>query len=297
MSKINRLEIKQIRILQALLLEKNVSRVADQIGLTQQAVSDHLRKLRELFDDPLFIRKKNGLVATPMAESLGPKIDQALYAFDGLLQPEVFNPEDATATYVIAATDYAQQVVLPDLISKLRHAAPLLKLVVRDLDIDNLQDQVASSRVDLVLAVPDYIPKSYGKIYLFTEKHVCVASKKSAYAQQNLSMEDIAVIPQIIATPSQPNFRGSVSAWFQDAGFTPNVIISAPCFSVVPSYIEATDAISFLPSRAPLNDKLEILTLEDCPLEFDVIAAWHSRSDKDQLHNWVLEILKLQYSI
>jgi len=295
MSKINRLEIKQIRIFQALLVEKNVSRVADQIGLTQQAVSDHLRKLRELFDDPLFIRKKNGLIPTPMAENLAPKIDQALDAFDGLLQPDIFNPAEATASYVIAATDYAQQVVLPKLISNLRQAAPFVKLIIRDLDIDNLQEQVVSNRIDLVLAVPDYIPKSYRKIHLFTEHHVCVASKKSAYSEQNLNMEKIAALPQIIAMPSRPNFKGSLSAWFKDAGFTPNIIISAPCFSVVPGYIEATDAISFLPSRAPLNDNLEILTLEECPLEFDIIAAWHSKSDKDPLHNWVLSILKQQY--
>lgn len=95
--------------------------------------------------------------------------------------------------------------------------------------------------------------------------------------------------------PSRPNFRGTVNAWFEDAGFTPNIIITAPCFSVVPSYIEATNAISFLPSRAPLNDNLEVLTLEECPLEFDIIAAWHSKSDKGQLHNWVLSILKQQY--
>lgn len=295
MSKINRLEVKQIRIFKALLLEKNVSRVADQIGLTQQAVSDHLRKLRELFDDPLFIRKKNGLVPTPLAENLGPKIDHALNAFEGLLEPEVFVPAEAASSYLIAATDYAQLVVLPGLMSKLRLAAPSVKIIIRDLDIDNIQEQVVTERIDLVIAVPDYVPKSYRTSYLFTENHVCVASKKSCYSKQNLTMEKIAEVPQVMAVPSRPIFRGSVDTWFQDAGFTPNVIISAPCFSVVPSYIEATDAISFLPSRVPLNDNLEIIELEERPLEFDIVAAWHSKSDKDPLHNWVLSILKQQY--
>ena len=78
MSKINRLEIKQLRILQALLSELNVSRVANQVGLTQQAISDQLKKMRDIFDDRLFLRKSNGLVRTPMALKLGLKIDKIL---------------------------------------------------------------------------------------------------------------------------------------------------------------------------------------------------------------------------
>jgi DNA-binding transcriptional LysR family regulator len=292
MSKIDRLEIRQLRILQALLREQNVSRVAQQVGLTQQAVSDQLRKLRDIFDDRLFIRKSNGLIPTPMAEQLGEKIEELLHGFEQLLEPESFEPSLIDSTYVIAATDYAQQVVLPDLLSKMRRQAPKLKIIIQDLDIDNLNDMMAAGRVNLVVAFPDFVPSTYPCITLFTEHHVCVVSKNSPMAGKELSLKAIARHPQIIASPSRPNFRGSIDTWFEQFGLERNVVISAPCFSIVPLYLETTDAIAFLPSRALVDTNLATIDLKESPVSFDVITAWHPRSSHDPLHNWVVDFLR-----
>ncbi|ASJ70716.1 LysR family transcriptional regulator [Granulosicoccus antarcticus] len=292
MSKIDRLEIRQLRILQALLREKNVSRVAQQVGLTQQAVSDQLRKLRDIFDDRLFLRKSNGLIPTPMAEQLGEKIEAILHDFEQLLTPDSFEPHLIDSTYVIAATDYAQQVVLPDLLSKIRQQAPRLKIIIQDLDIDTLNDAMVAGRVNLVVAFPDFVPSNYPCITLFTEHHVCVASKTSSVVGKKLSLEAIARHPQIIASPSRPNFRGSIDSWFEQFGLERNVVISAPCFSIVPLYLETTDAIAFLPSRALIDSKLATIELKESPVSFEVITAWHPRSNQDPLHNWVVDFLR-----
>lgn len=297
MSKVNRLEVKQLRILQALLRERNVSRVASQVGLTQQAISDQLRKLRDIFDDRLFLRRSNGLVPTPLAEDLGVKIENILTDLEGLLDPPAFNPAKVSATYAIAATDYAQQIVLPRLLSKIRKLAPGLKIIIRDFEIDNLHELMVTSRINLALTFPDYIPSSYPYFTLFNEHHICIASKKSPLAKRKLSLADIASHPQIIASPSRPNFRGSIDAWFEEAGLMRNVVISAPCFSVVPRYIETTDAIAFLPSRTLLNDKLTKLDLNESLIDFEVIAAWHPRSSQDPLHNWITDLLKEEYGL
>ena len=71
MNGINRLDIKQLRVLSSLLELQNLSQVARKMGLTQQAISEQLRKLRDLFEDPLFIRQGNSMVATPKAQGLG----------------------------------------------------------------------------------------------------------------------------------------------------------------------------------------------------------------------------------
>jgi len=292
MSKVDRLEIRQLRILQALLREQNVSRVAQQVGLTQQAVSDQLRKLRDIFDDRLFLRKSNGLIPTPLAEQLGHKIEELLQGFEQLLEPESFEPSLIDSTYVIAATDYAQQVVLPDLLSKMRQQAPKLRVIIQDLDIDNLSDSMAAGRINLVVAFPDFVPSSYPCITLFTEHHVCVVAQGSPLAGQKLSLEAIARQPQIIASPSRPNFRGSIDTWFEQFGLKRNVVISAPCFSIVPLYLETTDAIAFLPSRALVDTNLATIDLKESPVSFDVITAWHPRSNHDPLHHWVVDFLR-----
>lgn len=291
MKGIERLEIKQLRIFQALLRERNVSRVAQQIGLTQQAVSGQLSKLREIFNDRLFIRKSNGLVPTPYAEQLSDKIDLALQGFEQLLEPKSFEPKLIEGTYVIAATDYAQQIVLPEVIAKMRQQAPNLKIIIQDLGIDDLSDSLTTGKINLVIAFPDYVPSNYPCKTLFSEYHICVAAKSSPLTKKKLRLRDIADYPQIIASPSRPNFRGSIDTWFEEHGLTRNVVISAPCFSIVPLYLETTEAIAFLPSRALGDSNLITLDLSESPLNFDVIAAWHPRSNKDALHNWVVDFL------
>ena len=92
MNGMNRLDIKQLRVLQALLDLKNLSQVARKMGLTQQAISEQLRKLRDLFDDRLFIRQGNSMVATPKALAMRQPIDEILKQLEVLLEPEVFTP-------------------------------------------------------------------------------------------------------------------------------------------------------------------------------------------------------------
>lgn len=294
MSKLDRLDIKQLRIFQALIREKNASKAANQLGLTQQAVSEQLKKLRDVFDDRLFLRKTNGFIPTPFAEQIAIEIDRVLNDFQALLSPKVFVPKTVKGTFVIAATDYAQQVVLPDLISKLRKESPNLKLIVRDFEIDKLHELMENGKVNLAIAFPDYIPDSYPIIKLFEEHHVCVASPNSSISQTNPSLTEIANYPSIIASPSRPNFKGSIDDWFKQFGLERNIVVSAPCFSIVPMYLETTDSIAFLPSRAIEGLDLIEIKLEQSPEPFDVIAAWHPRYNEDALQKWVISKLQVK---
>ncbi|MGY0638641.1 MAG: LysR family transcriptional regulator [Paraglaciecola chathamensis] len=291
MSKLDRLDIKQLRIFQALIREKNASKAASQLGLTQQAVSEQLKKLRDVFDDRLFLRKTSGFIPTPFAEQLSLDIDKLLNDFQALLSPKVFDPKTVSGTYVIAATDYAQQVVLPSVIARLRLESPNLKIIVRDFELDKLHDLMESGKVNLAIAFPDYIPDSYPILTLFEEHHVCVTSPNSSISKLSPSLAEIADYPSIIASPSRPNFKGSIDDWFKSFGLSRNVVVSAPCFSIVPMYLEVTDSIAFLPSRAITELNLIEIELEESPDPFDVIAAWHPRYNEDALQKWVVSNL------
>lgn len=294
MSNIDRLDIKQLRIFQALFRERSASKAASQLGLTQQAVSEHLKKLRDVFDDRLFLRKANGFIPTPFAEELSIGVDKLLNDFQVLLSPTTFDPKTISGTFVIAATDYAQQVVLPSLISTLREQSPNLKIIVRDFEIDKLHELMESGKVNLAIAFPDYIPDTYPVVKLFEEHHVCVASPNASILQTTPSLEDVASYPSIIASPSRPNFRGSIDDWFKQFGLKRNVVVSAPCFSIVPMYLNTTDSIAFLPSRAIKGLDLVEITLEQSPDKFDVIAAWHPRYNEDALQKWVISLLETE---
>ncbi|MEP1446108.1 MAG: LysR family transcriptional regulator [Paraglaciecola sp.] len=295
MSKLDRLDLKQLRVFQALIQEQNASKAANHLGLTQQAISEHLKKLRDVFDDRLFLRKTTGFVPTPFAENLSIGVNKLLNDFNALLSPTHFDPKTISGTYVIAATDYAQQVVLPTLISTLRKESPNLKLIVRDFEIDKLHQLMESGKINLAIAFPDYIPDNYPVMKLYEEHHVCVASARSAISLTTATLAEVASYPCIIASPSRPNFKGSIDDWFRQFGLKRNVVVSAPCFSVVPMYLETTDTISFLPSRAVSGLDLVEIPLEQSPDPFDVIAAWHPRYNDDVLQKWILAKLQVQY--
>jgi DNA-binding transcriptional LysR family regulator len=293
-SKLDRLDLKQLKVFQALIREENASKAAIQLGLTQQAVSEHLKKLRDVFDDRLFVRKTNGFVPTPFAEELSIGVDKLLIDFNSLISTKTFIPYKAKGTFVISATDYAQQIILPTLLSKIRQQAPNLKLIVRDFEIDKLNELMESGKVNLAIAFPDYIPDSYRIIKLFEEQHVCVTSTHSTMSQKTPTLAEIAQYPTIIASPSRPNFKGSIDDWFTQFGLKRNVVVSAPCFSVVPMYLETTDSIAFLPSRAIKGLDVVTIPLEQSPDSFDVIAAWHPRYHDDPLHKWVISLLDVE---
>ena len=296
MNKLDRLDMKQLRVFQALICEQNASKAASQLGMTQQAVSEHLKKLRDVFDDRLFIRKTNGFVPTPYAQELAIAVDKLLIDFKQLLTPSLFDPKSISGTFVIAATDYAQQVVLPALIAKLRQLSPKLKLIVRDFEIDQLHELMQSGKVHLAIAFPDYIPKSYPVVKLFEERHVCVASPNAAIVKSKPSLAEVAAYPSIIASPSRPNFKGSIDDWFKQFGLHRNVVVSAPCFSVVPMYLETTDSLAFLPSKAIKDLDLVEIELAQSPAKFDVIAAWHPRYSDDALQKWIVSLLIQAYA-
>ena len=124
MSDISRVDLKQLRVFKILLKERSVTRAASQMGMTQQAVSAQLSKLRDAFQDRLFIRSGQGVIPTPLAEQLEPRVNAVFESIDRLMAPDDFNPTTVEATYVISATDYAVAVVLPRLMMKLRKLAP-----------------------------------------------------------------------------------------------------------------------------------------------------------------------------
>ncbi len=291
MSGINRLDIKQLRILQLLLQERNLSKVANLMGLTQQAISEQLKKLRNTFDDEMFIRTSNGVIPTQVAENMEHKLNQILSDIDNLISPENFIPSSLTGVLQISTSDYALVTIFPILIKIINTEAPNLKVVIRDFESDNLHQLMVTGELDLVITFPEFIPDNYPNMLLFEEHHVCVTGVNSKFRGKEYDLKEIADMPQVIVSPSRANLKGSHDAWFERKGFKRNVIMSVPSFSSAPDIIEASNTIGFLPSRLLPHPKVVPVQISENPPSFNVIAAWHPRSQNNPLHKWLLSIL------
>lgn len=295
MADINNLEIKQLRVLAAVLQHKSLTKASTQLGITQQAVSEQLRKLREIFQDRLFIRSSHGVVPTPKAQALEPKIQHIFLAIGGLSDSTQFNPADLNGVYRISASDYAIQVILPSLLAEIRKHAPNLKLIIRRFESDNLYQLMASGDVDLALTFPAFIPETCPSILLYEERHVGVTSKACVDLFSDLTLAEVAAAPQLVISPSRANLKGSADEWFASKGFKRNTIMSLPSFSAAPDCIAAMEVLAFLPSRMLPNDMLAEIVLPEPLPTFEVIAAWHPRSSQDQTHAWIKSLLQNLY--
>lgn len=144
-------------ILHALLMERSVTRAAERVHLSQPATSNALKRLRELFKDPLMVRGPRGMELTPRALGLLEPVRNALNDVNQLLASgETFNPATAELTLHIAVSEYVAFVLMPPLLQDLRVTAPGIRLMVRDVDRQDPLSALQNGRVDVLAAfIPD----------------------------------------------------------------------------------------------------------------------------------------------
>lgn len=286
---IKTLDLNLLKALDALLDEKSVTRAARQLGLSQPAVSGILARLRETFDDPLFIRTQRGLLPTPRAEALALPVKEALSRVEALIAPEHFAPEKAELTLKIAATDYAQQVLLLPLLKALRTEAPGIRLSISPVDTSRFANQLEKGHLDLALTTPDMGPDTLKATKLFDESYVCVLRQGHPALQNGtLDLERFCQLDHAIMSHDGTSFRGATDDALAEHGLTRNVVAALPSFMVLLDLIRTTDMCTLLPRRL-LQDQSGITTAEP-PLTvkgFTKIVCWHERTHYDPAHIWL----------
>jgi DNA-binding transcriptional LysR family regulator len=124
-------DLNLLKAFDALYAERHVTRAGQRIGLSQPAMSGALTRLREVFNDELFVRSPTGMQPTPRADDLAGPIAAALHLMRSVLQGDGFDPATADHIVTIAMTDYAAFVLLPPLLARLAVEAPRLEVRVR----------------------------------------------------------------------------------------------------------------------------------------------------------------------
>ena len=168
------LDLNLLKTLDALLDERSVTRAATRLSLTQPAVSGMLTRLRDNFNDPLFIRAPHGMVPTLRAQQLAPAVKQILRDIDTLLQPARFDPLTASFTFTLAATDYALKAVVVPFIAALKVRAPGIRVRVIPVEPERLTAQFEQGKIDLALLTPSTTPGDLHSRTLYDERYVCM---------------------------------------------------------------------------------------------------------------------------
>ena len=287
-SDIRTLDLNLLKTLDALLDEGSVTRAAQRLSLTQPAVSAMLTRLRDFFDDPLFIRAQRGMVPTARALALAGPVKQVLNDISILLTPAVFEPLQASMTYTVAATDYALKAVVVPLMAALKKQAPGIRVAVVPVDHGKLARQMEQGEVDMALVTPQTTPEDLHGRALYLEQYVCMMRDTHPHAKDNpLTLDTFCALEHVLVS-SRGSFRGPTDEALAIQGRSRRVGLAVNSFLVLPEILRVTDMIAVVPRR--LACRHDHMVIVPPPLEipgFTKSMAWHERVHRDPAHQWI----------
>jgi DNA-binding transcriptional LysR family regulator len=290
---IRKLDLNLLRALDALLDERSVTRAADRLALTQPAVTGMLNRLRESFDDPLFVRAQRGIVPTLRAEQLALPIKQLLADVEGMLQPRSFDPQTADLTLKLASTDYALRAIVVPFLSALRKQAPNMRVSVLPMDDQALGQQLERGDVDLALLANGAAAPDLHVMPLFEERYVCVMRADHPDATSTpISLARFCALDHVLVSLSGGGFHGVTDEALRKIGKSRRVTVSVSSFLVLPEILMVSDLIAVVPRRLAIGNPG--LTIVQPPVEipgFSKLLAWHERTHRDAGHRWVRSLL------
>ena len=302
---INRIDLNLLVYLDALLRERNVTQAAHQLNLSQPAMSNGLRRLREVFDDPLLVRTSEGMTPTERALELEPVVREVLSKVDHAVQPRTaFDAENAVRVFRIMASDYAESTLLPTVLGKLRTLAPGLTLdIMTPSDVSFLD--VERGKVDMLINRFDSMPQSFHQIHLWNDSFTCVLSPENpvledwtldAYLQANhvwVSKTGMGV--GVGVNPADVQRLGWVDVALNKLGKKRQIRVFTRHYQAAMTLAEQNDLIVTLPTRcANLKVNNPRVVLREPPLDIpplELKMAWSPLLQHNPANKWLRKII------
>ena len=302
---INRVDLNLLVYLDVLLRERNVTQAAHQLNLSQPAMSNGLRRLRELFGDPLLVRTRDGMTPTERALELEPLVRDILSNVDRALQPTAdFDPAGAARVFRIMVSDYAESTLLPSVLYKLRQQAPAISLdIMTPSDVSFLD--VERGKVDMVINRFDSMPQSFHQITVWTDSFSCLLSADNPLLS-DFSLENYLQARHIWVSktgmgvgtgvdPQDVQRLGWVDAAIAELGQKRDIAVFTRHYQAAMILAEHNDLVVTLPSLAARlqhdNPRLVIKTppLDIPPLELKM--AWSPLLQHNPAHRWMRKLI------
>lgn len=197
MKDLARVDLNLLVALETLLEERNVSKAADRLFITQSAMSKTLGRLRDLFDDPLFTRSANGMIPTPRALELATHLPQLLQSIQAMVQPAQFDPLTHEGLFRISLPDHIAYWLLPVLMQQMNKSAPKFRISAETAD-NNQLEQLALSQIDFAVHIArKSYPPEYRVMTMGFAPPVLFARKGHPLANKRVTWQMIAEYPQI----------------------------------------------------------------------------------------------------
>jgi DNA-binding transcriptional LysR family regulator len=311
----NSLNLNLLRVFDALIEERSVTRAGERLGLSQSAISHALNRLRYVLNDELFVRMPDGMRPTSRASEIAPRLREGLLQLQLALGPTEFDPARTERRFTITCGEYVGTVLMPGLIARVRSLAPGAELRIRPSNI-GVAEALLAGRVDLAIGSFRRVPEPFVHEPLFQETRVWVLSAEHPAAQADLTLERLASLSHLIISATGED-EHAVDGYVVDHGLERLVTrsevgllqgalaahglrrvirLTTPHFLAALAVVSRSDMAAPLPRRlAAASADQYRLRLFDPPYPsppFDIMALWHRDHGDEPAIAWLRSVMR-----
>ena len=277
-----------------LMSERNVSKAAEKLFLSQSAMSHALNRLRTVLDDPILMRTEQGMMPTPRALEMELPIRQMLERMQRTLYSQkIFDPANSNRTFVIYGTEYFECVVLPKLMARLERVAPHCSVIAEILTYELPESKFTSGDANFIVGVEGLmdIPPSLLRRTWIQDSLVCLVRRENKKIGDRISLEQFAetrhISLSILGTPFKFTF---LDQWLTKQNILRKCCVTTAAFLPAALTLVETDYVMTLPRRLALKlTEIMALRLVELPKnfpKFQLNLIQHPLYAKDPAQMW-----------
>lgn len=284
-------DLNLLRVFVTINRTRSVSKAASHLGLTQPAMSNALRRLREQCDDPLFVRTSGSMEPTAFAASLAQPLHDALNAIERCLANTMgFDPLTSTQTFRLLSSDVGERVVLPKLMTHLKEAAPNVSIEAIRIPHSNYAQALRSGEADLAVGNIDFLQHGFYQQLLFEDRYLCIARIGHPAASSRFTLANYLSQDHVCS------MAGSTDSLVESAlnalRHRRRIKLKVAHYFGAAAIVAESDLIATVPENAVSG----MTTLQTFPLPFKIPGArirqfWHRRAHKDPANQWLRNLI------
>ncbi len=292
----SRVDLNLLTVLLVLYREGSVSRAAEKLHLGQPAVSGALARLREMFQDPLFVRSAKGMTPTPRAQSLVDALAPMMQQMQHILfQSPTFSPASDRHTFRLGMSDWVESWLMPGLLTAIAREAPGVNLQITATDPFQDAQLVQQDKVDVAISVAEATPAGLHREILTSMGFRSLWHPQQLALNTPLAMNDFVACEHVLVS-----YRGATQSMLDEKlsaeGYQRRIRYVTPHFSCLPLMLTGTPVLATVPQGLAAGWEQHYgLCSSETPLElpnFELSLLWHKRQERDPALQWLLKQLR-----
>lgn len=289
---LSRVDLNLFVVFDVIYRERNLTRAADTLHITQPAVSNALNRLRETFDDKLFVRRSGQMVPTPLAENIIERVRTALIHLESSFnEHDDFDPATSTRRFSFAMNDTSESYLLPLLMAHLQQHAPHIYIESFAVPRKDMEKEFASGDLDFALDVPLINNPQLTHQSLTQDRFVCVARENHPELENGLSLEKYLTLPHIHIS-SRRSGQGYIDLHLNRHGLQRNVLLRVQHSRAAPPIVAKTNMLLTIPETLAKDQQgLQTFHLPFALPNLDWHLYWPNNYTNDKGHHWMRKVI------